>query len=331
MKYIDINLTDDKCVSLIDGALRQMENDATTLRITLTDEFLNLNYVVVFQLNNNTPIVSAPLIPNESNQVEVIIQNSLTYQNGFLKCELQGYDGDVLMKSAIFALQVVGAIQGEPAPMPTVYPPLYDYYDYDATDFGIVDLGNFFVATTVEDAFQEVGSKIRGIYDDLPPVPLLTARVGSTPPTLTTFKGTIPQYTFNQNTNEVFGNTEITHQYKEGTDIMAHIHWATNGVDTTDRFVKWELEYTVSTNGVFGDPVILSTEVLVPANSPTTSYSINSLGNIAGVNLKIGEYIIWKLRRVTATGTAPSNNPFGIAVGFHVQMDSFGSATVYSK
>ena len=81
-----------------------------------------------------------------------------------------------------------------------------------------------------------------GNYDDLPPVPITSARLGATAPTLTTFIGNIEQYTFDNTNDYVIGATELTHSYKEGTDISAHLHWATNGLDITDRTVKWRLE-----------------------------------------------------------------------------------------
>jgi hypothetical protein len=354
MNNIDIYLELIDHKETLDFQLKQMENEATTLVIHLSEEFIvdEYSYVMVFKLNNNAPIVSAPLTPVDD-IISIVIYNPLTYQNGYLKCELQAYESEVLVKSKTFALEVLETIQGEPQPIPSVYPPLYNYYDYNASDFGVIDLGNYFDSDTIEDVLQEIAgditivfedieviendvtnleTKTRGIYDDLPPCPLLTARTGATPPSLTTFKGNIPQYTFNVNTNESFGSTEMTHQYKEGTDILAHIHWASNGVDTTDRYVKWELEYSISRGtDIFENVVVISSETMIPANAPTTSYFITSLGTISGIGVKIGDYICWRLRRITSTGTAPTNNPFGIAVGFHVEQDSFGSTTVYSK
>ena len=201
-----------------------------------------------------------------------------------------------------------------------------------AGEVDIVDVGNYYTSEYVEGALQEVGFETRGIYDDLPPSPIISARTGATPPDLTTFVGNTKQYTFNSSTHEVYGSTEITHRYKEGTDIMPHIHWATNGLEAVNKYVKWELEYCVSSNHVFGPAVVVSTEVLVPANTANRSHFISGFDpDIVGTNLKIGDYIVWRLRRIPSVGSAVANNPFAIAVGFHIEQDGLGSSQLYIK
>lgn len=202
----------------------------------------------------------------------------------------------------------------------------------DASNINVEDKGLYFESENAEEVFQEVGFNTRGIYDDIPPAPIISARVGVTPPDLTTFLGNIKQYTFNATNHEVFGSSEITHRYKEGTNIMPHIHWANNGSEEIDKFVKWELEYTISTNGVYLAPVIISKEILIPSGTADRCAMIAGLDpDIVGANLKIGDYILWRLRRIVATGQAPINNPFAIAVGFHMEQDGLGSSEVFRK
>lgn len=168
-------------------------------------------------------------------------------------------------------------------------------------------------------------------YDDLPPTPLLVSRVAANAPTLTPFLGNVQQYTFLAG-DEAHSATEITHDYHEGTDIKPHVHWATNGTDVTDRYVKWEIEYTLSNgNEAFGAPIVITTETLIPANTPAKTYFITGFSAIDGTNLKIGAYILWRFRRIASTGLSPSTNPFGLAVGFHMQKDAYGSRYTYSK
>jgi hypothetical protein len=167
---------------------------------------------------------------------------------------------------------------------------------------------------------------------------LLISRVGANAPTLTAFKNNVSQYTFDATNDEVFGASEVTHRYKEGSDIEAHIHWATNGLEGADKYVKWELEYTIANadgaapfTSAFGTTVVLSKETVIPANTPDRSHIITDLGNISGTGIKIGTYICWRLRRIAASSTAPAADPFGLAVGFHVQMDTVGSRQKYIK
>jgi len=177
-----------------------------------------------------------------------------------------------------------------------------------------------------------------GDYDDLPPSPIIGARLGATAPTLATFVGGVEQYTFDATNDYVIGATEILHAYKEGTDISAHIHWATNGVDGTDRGVRWSLEYTISNLDTtapfayaFPATVTLTADTLIPASTADRSHILTSLGTITGTAIKVGAYICWKLSRIASATAAPTADPFGLAVGFHVQQNTLGSYSIGNK
>lgn len=176
-------------------------------------------------------------------------------------------------------------------------------------------------------------------WNDLPPIPLLNQRTGgANQPSLATFLGNIQQLTFAIG-DYVYGNYEIMHEYCEGTNIEPHIHFATNSLDTSDRYVKWELEYTIANadavapfSEVFPTPTVITAETLIPANTPAKAHILNgTFPAITGTTFKIGAYILWRLRRIAGTGTAPSANPFGITLGFHVLQDSQGSDTIGVK
>jgi len=174
-------------------------------------------------------------------------------------------------------------------------------------------------------------------YDDLPPVPILISRLGATAPTLATFKGNVQAYRFGVN-DYVEGATEVTHKYKQGADIDIHIHWATNGSEGSEKAVKWQLEYTVSNadgsapfTSAFGNTVTVSAETAIPASTADRSHIITPLGTITGTNIIIGAYMVWRLTRIAAAGTAPAAGPFAVALGFHVEQDTTGSRTTYTK
>lgn len=169
-------------------------------------------------------------------------------------------------------------------------------------------------------------------YDDLPPVSLLTSRVGAKVPTLETFKGGTHQYIFDDTSDEVYACTEVTHRYKEGSDLEIHVHWATNGTEEIEKSVKWQLEYTISNgNGAFGDTAIIDKEVIIPANTADRTHLITALGTIPGEDITIGTYIVWTFKRVESSGIAPALNPFAMAIGSHSLMDTLGSTTMYAK
>ena len=175
------------------------------------------------------------------------------------------------------------------------------------------------------------------VYDDLPPMPIVNTQLGGSAPSLDTFIGDIKQYTFGVG-NFVFGASELTHKYKEGTDLDIHVHWTNNGVDGSDRGVKWQVTYSVSNaDGVapfasaFPAQIVVSAETTVPALTPDRSHILGDLGTISGAGLKIGAYIVWKLERIAAAGTDPSGDPYALAQGFHAQMDTTGSRQEYVK
>lgn len=173
------------------------------------------------------------------------------------------------------------------------------------------------------------------VWDELPPVPIIAARLGATAPTLATFVGNVEQYTFDATNDYVIGATEITHQWKEGTVIYPHIHWATNGTNANDRGVKWSLEYTIGDSAeTFAGAATTVVDVTIPlATADRTHIKSEFASTIDGANYRIGAYICWRLSR-TATAHAngaPAADPFGIAVGFHVEQDTIGSRTISAK
>jgi hypothetical protein len=175
-------------------------------------------------------------------------------------------------------------------------------------------------------------------YNDLPPVPLVAARVGANLPDLTVLVGNIKQYAFKVD-DEVFGAQEVLHEYKEGTNFNVHVHWATNGTDGTNRYVKWELEYALANvmesapyTSLFSSSTPKSVEFLIPASTGDRAHTLSVLDSaVSGSGIKIGAYFIYRFRRFAAAGTAPSASPFAIALGIHINQDTAGSRTVSAK
>jgi len=177
--------------------------------------------------------------------------------------------------------------------------------------------------------------RIFPVFDDFPPSPIIGAKLGSTAPTLTTFITDIQQYTFDATNDYVIGATEITHKWKEGTIIIPHIHWATNGSEGTAQGVQWQLKFTISdTDETFSAQVTSVVDATIPADTPDrTHYMTDFDTTIDGTNLKINAYICWRLDRIaTAHGNGePAAHPFALAVGFHAEMNTAGSRTTTTK
>lgn len=163
------------------------------------------------------------------------------------------------------------------------------------------------------------------VYDDLV-VPLFSAKVGgANVPTWAALRGNINAYTFAVG-DYLTASAEMLHGYKEGTDIEAHIHWATNGLEAVDKYVKWEIEYTIGNmSDVMSSSAVETVEAVIPANTPDRNHMYSSIAVIPGSALKIGNYIVFRIRRIASSGTAPTANPFALGVGIHYQADTVGS------
>jgi hypothetical protein len=169
-------------------------------------------------------------------------------------------------------------------------------------------------------------------FDDLPPKMIATSRIPAVNnPTLTTFLGNIQQYTFAVN-DYVANNFEILHKYKEGSTVEFHLHWANNGLEAVAKYFKVQVEYTIA-NAMTAFPAtgVLESEVTIPANTADRTHEVSTIGTLNIPTLKIGSVILFNIKRITSTGTAPVANPFFLQVGCHIEMDTLGSRTMYIK
>ena len=176
------------------------------------------------------------------------------------------------------------------------------------------------------------------IWDELPPTPVVSAKLGATAPTLATFVDDIEQYTFDNSNDYIIGTTEVVHGYKEGTDIYPHVHWATNGTDGTDRAVKWQLKYTISNpkgvapfDSLYPSQAAISAEIVIPASTGDRADIVSELGVISGAGIVINALIAWRFERIAASGDDPSNDPFALQVGMHAQFDTIASREKFVK
>lgn len=176
------------------------------------------------------------------------------------------------------------------------------------------------------------------VWDDII-TPFDFAKVpASNAPTWASFQGNLNAYTFADG-DFLEITTELLHGYKEGSDIELHVHWATNGLEGTDKAVEWEVEYTIANpdlitpfvGDAFPGTTVVSAETIIPANTPDLSNMYTSVAIIDGTNFKMGAILKARVRRITAAGTAPVANPFGLNLGLHYEEDTVGSRTLTAK
>lgn len=170
-------------------------------------------------------------------------------------------------------------------------------------------------------------------WDDLPPIPIVGARLGSTAPTLATFVTDIEQYRFDATNDYIIGAVEFVHSYKDEAVFEPHVHWCTNGLEGVDKYVCFQLKYSIlNQNAAAGAQVTIDTgDITITAGTADRYYRVSTFGEISGAGITFGDYIVFKFERIAAVGTAPAADPFIIAVGFHVLNDSTGSNLKYAK
>lgn len=149
-------------------------------------------------------------------------------------------------------------------------------------------------------------------------------------PTLVNFNTTtILVYEFSPSqANELHGNVELLHDYKEGTNITPHIHWYPTNTNTGN--VVWGLEYTIQ--GSTGTIVSGTGSVIVTASGTSWLQHRDDILEITGTNLKIGDQIHFRLFRDGANISDTYNDGAAIATfGFHYQIDTLGSRQITTK
>lgn len=127
MRDIVIDLADISSTLYSDTVIRQGENKASRLVITLDSEFTGYSYKIKSQVNEATPFISTELTP-VLGVIEYVITNALTTDKGNLRMELQAYDvSETLIKTKVFNFKVTVSIVGDSIELPTGFDSLEEY------------------------------------------------------------------------------------------------------------------------------------------------------------------------------------------------------------
>lgn len=273
--------------------------------------------------------------------------------------EIQSGDALSLAQSALDQIQSISDNDiPEPhqdhsmATMPDVYAPLPDTYgiiQYNRAnnrwEHTLIAVGLKYGGTDTNYSFFEPDGTLvfngdAVVWNDWNLTRDFTPTAGAGVPTRPIFLGNIVKDQFAVGDALQYMSVEMLHDWKEGTDLQIHIHWATGGLnDATVRGVKWEIEYTVCNpleSGVaptvFPATTTQSLEFSIPAAQPDRTHRISTIYTIPGGTLKIGAQLLMRLKRIASVANpAPAANPFVISFGVHFQADTVGSRTVSTK
>ena len=139
---------------------------------------------------------------------------------------------------------------------------------------------------------------------------------------LSTFGGADPQ-------QDAYGSLEILHDYKEGSDIVPHIHWSPTTTGAGD--VVWQLEYSW-VNG--GGTVTSSTTIIVTvaANGVVAKEQRSSFPTISGTGKTIGSRFLFHLFRNSAhISDTYGSDAAALDFGIHYERDTTGSRQITTK
>ncbi len=173
------------------------------------------------------------------------------------------------------------------------------------------------------------------VYKDINMAGYLLAKPASNFPTVDSFVDengddtAIETYAFAIG-KKVHGGFELQHDYKEGTNLVFHVHWqgilAPSGIDN----VQWRLNYIVTRDGT-----TLNAAVVIdsPDSAIDTQYESNKadFAAIDGTNFKMEDQFMFTLTRVAATGDVYLGDALIETAGIHYQVDTLGSRQITAK
>lgn len=163
--------------------------------------------------------------------------------------------------------------------------------------------------------------------------PIIIRTTGTNIPVISAFQGNLTSPKWQVNDYAVAEGQELVHSWKEGTEVFWHVHVFTSVQDATDRYVKFEVEYTWGNFNTTlpANAIITSPDLLIPANTAPIHHLIFSIGSFTPTGGKIGAHVKARLKRVASTGTAPSADVFCEMLQLHIESDTIGSRAITTK
>ena len=121
---------------------------------------------------------------------------------------------------------------------------------------------------------------------------------------------------------QLFGQPEVTHDYKQGTDIYVHVHWTPT--DNNAGNVKWYLEYSwQNIDAVFPAATVIS--IIDPSSGTAWTHQLAEFPLISGAGKNIGSIFNFRLYRVPGGEDTYQSDAALLSLGIHYQINTFGS------
>jgi hypothetical protein len=129
--------------------------------------------------------------------------------------------------------------------------------------------------------------------------------------------------------DELHGSMEILHDYKEGSDIVSHVHWMPSTADVGN--VKWQMEYIwVNRGGTAGASTTI--DVTTAAGGTAWVGHISSFPAVSGAGMEMGSRFMFRILRDPAdVADTYGFDAVLLDIGVHYERDTVGSRTVAAK
>ncbi len=125
------------------------------------------------------------------------------------------------------------------------------------------------------------------------------------------------------------GQFEMQHDYKEGSDIVFHIHWQGIAAPTGTDKVQFQLSYTVGKNG---ETLDVPTVITIETDFDTQYEFIRSdFVTITGTTFNIEDQFIFTVERIAASADEYGGDALTATVGIHYEVDTVGSRQILIK
>lgn len=150
----------------------------------------------------------------------------------------------------------------------------------------------------------------------------------SSPAVLTQIATDSWAWVYTNNTVKAFPDQQIPHDYKEGTDIFPHIHFASLASEVITG--EWTMAFNGSLSAANGEPQEPQLVSVLPFNMAAVAgqtISMDFPDVIPGLNRKISSTASLTLKLTLSAGTGLFLKGFD----GHYQKDGFGSVTATSK
>ncbi len=163
--------------------------------------------------------------------------------------------------------------------------------------------------------------------------PLVAKTTGANTPSYQTLIGNLTMLRWAVSDVLQCDTEEFVHEWKEASPATWHIHVITNGLDASNRYIRFEIEYTWANFSTVlpATTTITSADMLIPASTTDRTHFIFDIGSFTPTGGKIGAHVKARVKRVAAVGTAPTNDPFAELVQLHIECDTLGSRAITTK